>query len=153
MAEDDGRIVGTLTLAAFEIPTGRRAWIEDVVTDAAARGKGVASALVNAALAHAAALGARTVDLTSRPDRADANRLYVAARLRAAHHERVPPPRPLERPTVPAPVASYSSGGKAAGNRRIRVGNIGVKRPSPHGRSGSLAKAWLSTPTMSVETR
>jgi ribosomal protein S18 acetylase RimI-like enzyme len=77
VAEDDGRIVGTLTLAAFEIPTGRRAWIEDVVTDTAARGKGVASALVDAALAHAASLGTRTVDLTSRPDRADANRLYV----------------------------------------------------------------------------
>jgi ribosomal protein S18 acetylase RimI-like enzyme len=77
VAEDEGRIVGSLTLAAFEIPTGKRAWIEDVVTDAAARGKGVASALVNAALAHAASLGARTVDLTSRPDREDANRLYV----------------------------------------------------------------------------
>jgi ribosomal protein S18 acetylase RimI-like enzyme len=77
VAEDDGRIVGSLTLAAFEIPTGRRAWIEDVVTDAAARGKGVASALVEAALAHAAELGARTVDLTSRPDRQDANRLYA----------------------------------------------------------------------------
>jgi ribosomal protein S18 acetylase RimI-like enzyme len=77
VAEDDGRIVGTLTLAAFEIPTGRRAWIEDVVTDTAARGKGVASALVDAALAHAASIGARTVDLTSRPDREDANRLYV----------------------------------------------------------------------------
>jgi ribosomal protein S18 acetylase RimI-like enzyme len=77
VAEDDGKIVGSLTLVAFEIPTGRRAWIEDVVTDAAARGKGVASALVNAALAHAAEIGARTVDLTSRPDRTDANRLYV----------------------------------------------------------------------------
>jgi ribosomal protein S18 acetylase RimI-like enzyme len=77
VAEDDGRIVGTLTLAAFEIPTGRRAWIEDVVTDAAARGKGVASSLVKAALAHATEIGARTVDLTSRPDREDANRLYV----------------------------------------------------------------------------
>jgi ribosomal protein S18 acetylase RimI-like enzyme len=77
VAEDDGRIVGTLTLAAFEIPTGRRAWIEDVVTDTAARGNGVASALVDAALAHAALIGARTVDLTSRPDREDANRLYV----------------------------------------------------------------------------
>jgi ribosomal protein S18 acetylase RimI-like enzyme len=77
VAEDDGRIVGTLTLAAFEIPTGRRAWIEDVVTDAAARGKGVGGALVEAALAHAASLGARTVDLTSRPDREEANRMYV----------------------------------------------------------------------------
>jgi len=77
VAEDGTRIVGTLTLAAFEIPTGRRAWIEDVVTDASVRGTGVGSALVNAALAHAATLGARTVDLTSRPDREEANRLYV----------------------------------------------------------------------------
>ena len=77
VAEEDGRIVGALTLAAFEIPTGRRAWIEDVVTDTAERGKGVASALVRAALSHAATLGARTVDLTSRPDREDANRLYA----------------------------------------------------------------------------
>jgi ribosomal protein S18 acetylase RimI-like enzyme len=77
VAEDDGQIVGTLTLASFEIPTGRRAWIEDVITDKAARGKGVASALVRAALDHAAARGSRTVDLTSRPDREDANRLYV----------------------------------------------------------------------------
>jgi ribosomal protein S18 acetylase RimI-like enzyme len=77
VADDGTRIVGTLTLAAFEIPTGRRAWIEDVVTDASVRGTGVGSALVNAALAHAAMLGVRTVDLTSRPDREEANRLYV----------------------------------------------------------------------------
>jgi ribosomal protein S18 acetylase RimI-like enzyme len=77
VAEDDGRIVGSLTLVAFEIPTGKRAWIEDVVTDASARGQGVASALVQAALEHAASFGTRTVDLTSRPDREDANRLYV----------------------------------------------------------------------------
>ena len=77
VAEDDGRIVGSLTLAAFEIPTGRRAWIEDVVTDSAVRGKGVAQCAGDAALAHAAELGARTVDLTSRPDREDANRLYA----------------------------------------------------------------------------
>jgi ribosomal protein S18 acetylase RimI-like enzyme len=78
IAEEDGVIVGSLTLAAFEIPTGRRAWIEDVVTDSAARGKGVGRALVTAAVQHAAAFGARTVDLTSRPHRDDANRLYTA---------------------------------------------------------------------------
>ena len=77
VAEEAGRIVGTLTLAAFHIPSGVRAIIEDVVTDEAARGKGVASALVGAALDRAAALGARTVDLTSRPDRQAANRLYL----------------------------------------------------------------------------
>lgn len=77
VAEEDGTIVGTLTLAAFEVPSGRRAIIEDVVTDEAARGKGVASALVQAALAHAASIGSRTVDLTSRPSRLAANRLYL----------------------------------------------------------------------------
>ncbi len=77
VAEDEGRIVGSLTLVAFEIPTGRRAWIEDVVTDTAVRRKGVASALVDAALTHAATIGARTVDLTSRPERGEANNLYL----------------------------------------------------------------------------
>ena len=66
-----------LTLATFQIPTGVRAWIEDVVVDDAARGAGVAAALVQAALDRSAALGARTVDLTSRPDREAANRLYL----------------------------------------------------------------------------
>jgi ribosomal protein S18 acetylase RimI-like enzyme len=69
--------VGMLTLATFQIPTGVRAWIEDVVVDADARGSGVAAALVQAALERSAGLGARTVELTSRPDRAAANRLYL----------------------------------------------------------------------------
>jgi ribosomal protein S18 acetylase RimI-like enzyme len=76
VARDDD-IVGMLTLATFQIPTGVRAWIEDVVVDDAARGAGVAAALVQAALDRSAELGARTVDLTSRPDREAANRLYV----------------------------------------------------------------------------
>ncbi len=77
VARDDDRVVGMLTLALFEIPTGVRAWIEDVVVDSAARGHGVAAQLVQAALDRADAAGARTVDLTSRPDREAANRLYV----------------------------------------------------------------------------
>jgi ribosomal protein S18 acetylase RimI-like enzyme len=76
-ASDDARTIGMLTLAAFPLPTGVRAWIEDVVVDDSARGRGVAGELVNAALAHAASVGARTVDLTSRPEREAANRLYV----------------------------------------------------------------------------
>jgi ribosomal protein S18 acetylase RimI-like enzyme len=79
VAEEEGRIVGTLTLVTFEILTGRRGWIEDVITDNAVRGKGVATALLRAAVAHAEAYGARTVDLTSRPGREDANRLYSNA--------------------------------------------------------------------------
>jgi len=77
VARHDGRVVGMLTLITFEIPTAVRAWIEDVVVDEGARGQGVAAALVEAALERAAARGARTVDLTSRPDREAANRLYV----------------------------------------------------------------------------
>lgn len=72
-----GRIVGSLTLAVFRIPTGVRAWIEDVVVDDSARGMGAGEALVAAAVARAKAAGAKTVDLTSRPDRESANRLYV----------------------------------------------------------------------------
>jgi ribosomal protein S18 acetylase RimI-like enzyme len=71
------RIVGTLTLAVFRIPTGVRAWIEDVVVDDAARGTGAGEALIRAALDRAVAVGAKTVDLTSRPSREAANRLYV----------------------------------------------------------------------------
>lgn len=72
----DGEIVGLLTLAVFRIPTGLRAWIEDVVVDERARGKGVGEALNQAALAEARRRGAKTVDLTSRPSREAANRLY-----------------------------------------------------------------------------
>ncbi|MCI1642383.1 MAG: GNAT family N-acetyltransferase [Actinomyces sp.] len=71
-----GPILGMLSLAVFEIPTGLRAWIEDVVVDQAARGQGAGQRLVEAALAHARSLGCRTVDLTSRPSREAANRLY-----------------------------------------------------------------------------
>ena len=76
LARVDDEIVGSLTLALFRIPTGLRAWIEDVVVDGEARGKGVGEALNQAALAHARSVGARTVDLTSRPSREAANRLY-----------------------------------------------------------------------------
>ena len=65
-----------LTLATFSIPTGLRAWVEDVVVDSATRGQGAGQALVEAAVAHAGRIGARTVDLTSRPSREAANRLY-----------------------------------------------------------------------------
>jgi ribosomal protein S18 acetylase RimI-like enzyme len=76
IARSEGEIVGALTLVMFPIPTGRRAWIEDVVVDEAARGLGVGAALAQEAVRLAQEAGARTVDLTSRPSRAAANRLY-----------------------------------------------------------------------------
>jgi ribosomal protein S18 acetylase RimI-like enzyme len=80
-----GEIVGTLTLVTFRIPTGIRAWIEDVIVDEAARGQGVGEALTRAALDAAAGRGAKTVDLTSRPSREAANRLYQRMGFEARH--------------------------------------------------------------------
>jgi len=71
-----GTILGMLSLATFAIPTGVRAWVEDVVVDAGTRGMGAGQQLVEAAVAHAQKIGACTVDLTSRPSREAANRLY-----------------------------------------------------------------------------
>ena len=76
VARVDNQIVGLLTLAIFRIPTAVRAWIEDVVVDSSARGLGVGEALNMAASAEATRRGAKTVDLTSRPSREAANKLY-----------------------------------------------------------------------------
>jgi ribosomal protein S18 acetylase RimI-like enzyme len=76
IARDDTGILGSLTLITFRIPTGVRSWIEDVVVDDAARGKGVGDKLNRFALELAERKGAKTVDLTSRPSREAANRLY-----------------------------------------------------------------------------
>jgi ribosomal protein S18 acetylase RimI-like enzyme len=78
IARDDrtGEIVGTLTLVVFRIPSGVRAWIEDVIVAEVARGQGCGEALSRAALEAARVSGARSVELTSRPSREAANRLY-----------------------------------------------------------------------------
>jgi ribosomal protein S18 acetylase RimI-like enzyme len=76
VARLDGVIVGTLTRVVFRIPTGVRAWIEDVVVDDAARGHGVGDLLNRFAIDLASKKSAKTVDLTSRPSREAANRLY-----------------------------------------------------------------------------
>jgi ribosomal protein S18 acetylase RimI-like enzyme len=76
VATHEGRTIGMLTLAVFPIPTGIRAWIEDVVVDADARGLGAGALLTTTAVEHAKRHGAVTVDLTSRPAREAANALY-----------------------------------------------------------------------------
>jgi ribosomal protein S18 acetylase RimI-like enzyme len=76
VAREGRRVLGTLTLVVFRIPTGVRAWIEDVVVDADARGRGVGEALTLRAVELARDAGARSVELTSRPTREAANRLY-----------------------------------------------------------------------------
>ncbi len=74
--DGDGPILGTLTLVVFRIPTGVGAWIEDVVVDERARRQGVGETLMGAAIRLAEESGARSVNLTSRPCREAANRLY-----------------------------------------------------------------------------
>jgi ribosomal protein S18 acetylase RimI-like enzyme len=76
VATDNGVVVGTLTLVIFPIPTGVRAWIEDVVVDENARGLGIGEALTTAAVNEARGRGVRSIDLTSRPSREVANALY-----------------------------------------------------------------------------
>ena len=68
LARAEKKIVGSLTLVIFPLPTGKRAWIEDVVVDKSIRGLGVGEI--------AKMQGVRTIDLTSRPSREAANRLY-----------------------------------------------------------------------------
>jgi ribosomal protein S18 acetylase RimI-like enzyme len=76
VARAAGQIIGMLTLVTFPIPSGLRARIEDVVVDEAARGQGIGAALTNEAVRLAQDAGARTIDLTTRPAREAANRLY-----------------------------------------------------------------------------
>ena len=75
--DESGALVGSLTLALFRVPTGVLSWIEDVVVDESARGAGAGEKLVDAALGRAREVGAKSVDLTSRPSREAANRLYL----------------------------------------------------------------------------
>lgn len=76
LADLDGVVVGSLTLAFYRIPTALKAWIEDVVVDAEARGHGVGEALNQAAIDESRRRGAKHVSLTSRASREAANRLY-----------------------------------------------------------------------------
>ena len=74
--DPEGTILGTMTLVVFRIPTGVRAWVEDVVVDREARGQGIGEKLIRTSIERAKAEGAKTVDLTSRPSRVEAHRLY-----------------------------------------------------------------------------
>lgn len=76
LAEEDGQIAGMLTLVIYSTPAGTHAWIEDVVVDAAFRGRGLGAELTREAIKQAREAGAKAISLTSRPAREAANRLY-----------------------------------------------------------------------------
>ncbi len=69
-------IIGTLTLVVFPTPTGVHSWIEDVIVAEDSRNRGVGEMLVQAAMNEARRQGATAINLTSRPSREAANRLY-----------------------------------------------------------------------------
>ena len=75
----EGKIAGMLTLGTYLSPTGRKAWIEDVVVDSAYRGKGYGKMLVVHAIEYARTLSPCTLMLTSNPTRIAANELYRAS--------------------------------------------------------------------------
>ncbi len=72
----DKEIVGTLTLITYRIPTGLKVWIEDVVVDNKMRGKGIGEKLTRYAIDYAIKLGAKRIELTSKPSRIAANEMY-----------------------------------------------------------------------------
>ena len=76
IAEEDGEIVGMLTLATYVTPSGPKAWIEDVVVDKTRQGKGIGKVLVEKAIEHANQLNMNRIDLTTNPARVAANVLY-----------------------------------------------------------------------------
>ena len=76
MAEEENEILGTLTLVFNKIPTGDKLWIEDVVVDNSARGKGVGVKLLQFSITYAKRQGIKSINLTSSPERVAANNLY-----------------------------------------------------------------------------
>jgi ribosomal protein S18 acetylase RimI-like enzyme len=76
VAREGEDVLGMLTLVLYRVPTGFHGWIHDVVVDESARGRGVGEALTTDALTLAEEAGAITVELTTRPEREAANRLY-----------------------------------------------------------------------------
>jgi ribosomal protein S18 acetylase RimI-like enzyme len=74
--DDDGSIVGTLTLVMYRVSSGLKGRIEDVIVDSSARGQGVGEALMREGMARANEAQVLMLELTSMPYREAANRLY-----------------------------------------------------------------------------
>jgi ribosomal protein S18 acetylase RimI-like enzyme len=96
VARLDGSIIGMATLVTFPLPTGLRGHIDDVVVDESLRGRGIARQLLDAITLLARSRQLRTLDLSSRPSRAAAIRLYqsVGFQRRNSLLMRYTPPQP-----------------------------------------------------------
>lgn len=76
LLQDDGQVIGMLTVGIYLSPTGSKAWIEDVVVDNMFRGYGLGRKLVAYAIEFCKLQGINTLMLTSNPKRVAANALY-----------------------------------------------------------------------------
>ena len=152
LARVDGAIVGSLTLAFYRIPTGLKAWIEDVVVDDAVRGRGVGAALNQAALAEARRRGSKDVSLTSRPVARGSEPPLPSSRVRRPRDEHVPlhvlirvrtgrGQRALEvfGRLADLPVAVLE--GTAAARRRLRRRRTG-RAPGPPAGARPVCRRW-----------
>lgn len=74
--DEDGKVIGMATLAVVTVMTARYGRIEDVVVHDKFRGQGIGKALTKKLIGEAKNLGLVRVDLTSRPKRIEANKLY-----------------------------------------------------------------------------
>ncbi|HJD93283.1 GNAT family N-acetyltransferase [Bacteroides coprosuis] len=73
---EENKIVGSLALVVFTIPTGKKAFIEDVIVDHSARGLGIGEKLIQKAIDLSKEKQVRRIELSSRPIRIPANKLY-----------------------------------------------------------------------------
>jgi ribosomal protein S18 acetylase RimI-like enzyme len=76
VVREGDKIIGIATLALIKRLSVQRARIEDVVVDKAYRGKGLGKALIKMLIERTKIIGISTIDLTSRPDRVVANKMY-----------------------------------------------------------------------------
>ena len=76
LAKEEKRFIGTVTLVIVDIPTSKRALVEDVVVDKKFLGKSIGEKLTLHAINFAKEKGASTVNLTCSPRRIAANALY-----------------------------------------------------------------------------
>ena len=96
--DEQGAIVGTLTLMILLTPGATFGFVEDVVVDEAARGRGIGEALARECLRLAAEQGARRIELHSGDHRQPAIRLYQRVGFKKFEtnvwryiHEQLPP--------------------------------------------------------------
>lgn len=75
-AQDEGKVVGMATLYVMPKTTKRIAQVDDVVVSSAYRGQGLGEKLMRAITEVARERGVATVNLTSRPARVAAQKLY-----------------------------------------------------------------------------